>query len=359
MSYLMDEREIFAREAIREQANRPHVFVRKLMRRYGTNDAKPTLDAADIGIDTFASVHSAAEFALWAKLPLDISVTLDWDRLGIDSGREAQKATTAFIKRFTEWARQYGINTAWMYGIEAARTQNGLGFHSHVVLHVPGIPQRYEGELPPLNYRARFKKWAKGYTLRTFGTHIPRAVQLNIRIRESTFRHWMAVTYLLKGYARSALVQTGRATIDARPTYLGDLIPWPYCNPGPVDVSNRIRVCHGLGPKYRTIGAPEGMEHLLPTLPNWQGFKVEGPGLSSASETSRISPTVPKSIPFIASWEDAIRDVRRLYSHDFYRYVTRQEPYELAPPLTRPDDEPICHRISMAETLWWSTYKTL
>ena len=328
MTFPMTERDIFARETIREQANRPHIFVNKLKRRKGANDAQPTLDAANIGIDTFASTHAAAEFALWAGLPLDTLVTLDWQRMGVTTGQEAQAATTAFVKCYKAWARENGANSAWMYGIESVITREGLGYHSHVTLHIPGIPAApFDGVLPPINHRKHFRKWITEYTLRNFGHHIPRAVRANMRATQCAFRHWNAVTYLLKGYDLSALVQTGRATMDGRSTYLGDLIPWRYCNPGPVEVTNRIRVCHDLGPARRAIGAPIGMEHLLPTEPNWNVFKVEGHGHLSQAEFDRISWTRPKAKPFISAWNDGIRDVRGLYPLDFYRYVTRQEPY--------------------------------
>jgi len=349
MTFPMTDREIFARQTIREQANRPHIFVRKLRRRAGTNDAKPTHDAANISSDTFASTHAAAEFALWAGLTLDTLVTLDWQRMGIKTGQEAQAATTAFVKCYKAWTRENDAKSAWIYGIERANTHDGLGYHSHIALHIPGIPAApFDGELPPINHRKRFRKWIMEYTLRNFGCHIPRAIRVNMRAHQCSFRHWNAVTYLLKGYDLSALVQTGRATVDGCSIYLGDLIPWPYCNPGPVEVTNRIRVCHDLGPARRAIGAPIGMEHLLPTEPNWQVFRIEGYAHLSQAEFEQISWTRPKAKPFVSSWDDGIRDVRGLYCLDFYRFVTRQEPYDLAPDYAAEHDEWIFHQNAMA-----------
>ncbi|MGF7153286.1 hypothetical protein [Novosphingobium gossypii] len=326
MTFYLTEGELFARETIREQAERSHIFIRKLRRRGGATDAKPTPDAANIGIGTFASTHAAAEFALWAGLPLDTLITLDWQRMGIHSGPEAQAATGAFLKCYNAWAIDKNAHPAWIYGIERANTDQGLGYHSHVALHIPGIPAApFSGELPPINHREHFRKWISEYTLRRFDHHIPRAIRANLRARECSFRHWNAVSYLLKGYDLSAIVQTARATVDGRTTYLGDFIPWRYCNPGAVALKNRLRVCHALGPARRAIGAPTGMEHLLPTRPNWSVFKVEGHGPMTDLEKGRISWTLPKAKPFVASWDDGIRDVRGLYCHELYRFATGQE----------------------------------
>jgi hypothetical protein len=339
----------FARESIRVQRERAHIFHQKLNRRVGARDARPTHDAAELDVNTFASVYSAADFASASGLSLDMLVTLDFARMGIDAPADVQREVTRFVKCYHAWAEDRYLPVAWIYAIETGRSAAGWGYHAHVALFVPGQPE--DPRWPPLDcdLRRQFKEWARGYSQRRFGEHIPRAVWARGGSKESQFRHWMAVSYLVKGFNRTALVQSGRSSPDDRPVYLGDVLPWPYCNPGPVDLPQRIKVSHSLGPKRREFGAPTGMDYLLPRRPNWDVFQVSRIQPLTLKEELETQWTLPKARPFRSRWEDGVRDVRELYPVDFYRYVTRQEPYE-AMQATSGDAECLsCQLRAMAE----------
>lgn len=350
MQSILEDREHFAREATRVQRERAHIFHTKLRRRARAGGARPSYDAAEMSVTTFASVHSAADFALTSGLPLDVLVTIDLNRLGAQTHADAQKEVTRFLKCYHAWAESKKLPVAWIYAIEVAATAVGTGCHAHIALFVPGHPIEDTWTAPmPVNFRRQFKDWARQYTLRQFGRHIPRAIVTRGASRESVFRHWMAVSYLLKGYERSAIVQSARSSPDGRPVYLGDLIPWPYCNPGRVDLSSRIRVSHSLGPARRNIGVPTGMEFLLPTRPNWDVIQISRMTPLTLMERLETRWTIPVPRPFRSLWEDGVRDVRLLYPADFYEYVTRQPPYEDAIPYHSVIPSTGCQLNEMAE----------
>jgi hypothetical protein len=335
---LLDEGDIYIRELRREQSRRPQVLVHKLRRRWAAHDPHPLQPASLMKVDTFGQVHSAAEFAAWWKLPLDTMVTVDLSRMGIVTAQGAADEVRRFLKCSNDWlSGQRKIPAAWIYAIE-----RGLGgLHAHIAMHVPGVPSGIEDTV--VDCRALFREWARGYTDRRFGTHIPRAIYPRAPKRESWLRHWINVSYLLKGYDQSSVVRDARNCDDGQTIYLGDLIAAPFVNPGVVDVAARLRVSHSLGPAQRSIGAPSGLEYCLPTKPNWAVFKVDRSEPLTLKERLDTKWTLPMEAPFQSRWEAGFRDARVLYPADFYRFVTGQDPFPHASDRVNHDEPSLCH----------------
>ena len=96
---------------------------------------------------------------------------------------------------------------------------------------------------------------------------------------------------------RGVVVQSAPHSPDGLAVYLGDLIAWPWRDPGPVP----WRRC--LGPDRRAVGVPGGLDYLL-----------------GKSEF----PVVARPYPAFRSWyEDGCRDVRQLYPAEFYDKITK------------------------------------
>lgn len=347
--YIEDEGLLFEQEIRRQQRRRDHIFVRKLRRRRGARDGRPTHDASHIGISTFGEVHSAAQFATDFGINLDVMVTLDMARMGFLTDREVRDEVVKFIKCYTEWATRgpWKLPAAWIYGIE----RNAAGHHAHVALFVPGVVGTAPDEQMAVNLRREFRRWCREYTDRKFGRHIPRAVFVKADRKESVVGHWRNVTYLLKGYDPSAIVQTAPNAFDGQVVYLGDLIANTYANPGKVQMIPRIRVCHSLGPARRAYGAPTGMEWQLPRQPNWTVFDISRVTPLTSSERRDTPWTLPKSTAYQSRWEAGYRDVRDLYPLDFYSFVTKQSPFEISRDQTEGEDTFLCQLRTMADAL--------
>ncbi len=144
--------------------------------------------------------------------------------------------------------------------------------------------------------------------------------------KETPWLHWLKASYLMKGYDRDAIVQSAQDLPDGRAAYLGDLIAYPWRDPGPVPLKQRVGVSRSLGPKRRAIGVPGGFDYLL-----------------RDGEISLIPGSAPhtffKSRPaFRSKYEDGIRDVRQLYRPDFYKRITGVA-HSLPPSSRRADAE--------------------
>lgn len=332
MHQLSEPTDWFERQQSRRQALEPYKFVLKLTRRRGAGGWRPTPDAAHMGVQDFAAVHSAAEFAWYFGMSLDWLVTIDFARLGIDDPGLIRRELNRFLKGYCDWAAERGFPSGWIYAIEMA--PDGSGCHAHIAVFVPGADEVDPGG----EVRKSFRNWVSGYTGRNFGRHVPRAVLARGGLKIAAHRHWRVVTYLVKGYDPAAVVQSERDSLDQTPVYLGDLIPWPYSNPGPVPLANRVRVSHSLGPKRRELGVPTGLDHLLPHRPDWSTFRVDGRyDLAPGGKYSPAWFTMPK--PFRSRYEDGHRDVRSLYPAEFYEMVTKQKPYMIEYVEETPQDE--------------------
>ena len=62
---------------------------------------------------------------------------------------------------------------------------------------------------------------------------------------------------------RGVVVQSAPHSPDGPAVYLGDLIAWPWRDPGPVPWRRRCGWSRSLGPDRRAVGVPGGCDFLL------------------------------------------------------------------------------------------------
>ncbi|MEE7504037.1 hypothetical protein MMR14E_12505 [Methylobacterium mesophilicum] len=117
---------------------------------------------------------------------------------------------------------------------------------------------------------------------------------------------------------------------------LGDLIAWPWQDPGVVTMMPRLGSCLNLGPARREIGIPKDCDELRnpprpkrPVVPQELSLKEQLQSLRR--------PEAPRP-PFISRYEDGWRDVRWLYPREFNMRVTKLS-YLPEPPRRPPPPE--------------------
>lgn len=293
-----------------------HIFVTKMRDRRNPPPrfAGSRPPSRDITFSEFTSCYSAARFAADFDVLLDVAVTLDFARLGVQSADRVQDALSRFTRCYSAWCKERLITPAWIGSIEVGADH---GHHAHLALHVPG-------DLGGLDqpFRREFRRWAKGYTDRR-GGWVPRAVRVHAGRKESLLTHWINFSYLMKGYDRKELISSGRFEPDRRALRLGDLIARNYRDPGPVASSQRISISNSIGPARRAFGVPTGRDHLLPHGPNWAVFDSERYAPLSLQEELNTKWQVSVPTPYRSPLEDGVLDVRRLYSPCFYKFVTK------------------------------------
>jgi len=211
----------------------------------------------------FAAVFSAAEFAETFALYFDTTVTISWRLMGPEVERDVPAYFVAFTKCLRDWLEQRCLPVAWIYAHECGATVDS---HTHLCVFVPGVPADSRPDLQKLyrpdtapDYRGEFRAWARGWPERQVGRRTPNAIRVRGPKKETPWLHWLTTSYLLKGYDCRALVQSARNSPDGRPIYLGDLIAWPWRDPGPVSLKQRVGVSRSLGPDRRALGVPGGL----------------------------------------------------------------------------------------------------
>jgi hypothetical protein len=70
----------------------------------------------------------------------------------------------------------------------------------------------------------------------------------------SDVQHWRLFNYLMKGYNQSAVLVSGENSLNGLPIRLGDLIAWPWRDPGVIDLKRRVGFSHSLGPAGQRRG---------------------------------------------------------------------------------------------------------
>jgi hypothetical protein len=267
-----------------------------------------------------SSAYAAFEFAAAFDVLMDMNVTLDFGRLGKHGPDEVQAALSAFTRCYAAWCSERLITPAWVASIEMGSDGS---YHAHIALHVPGDL----GNLP-MKFRRAFRAWVRGYTERR-GGWVPRAIKVRGGRKESLLGHWINFHYLMKGFDRTAVLQSGRNSADGKPVLLGDIIARHYRDPGPVALNRRVSISNSLGPKRREFGAPLEREFMLPHGPNWDVLEIDRSTPLTLHEELFTRWRVPISKPFRSTLEDGIFDVRKLYPPCFYHHVTRM-PVEAA-----------------------------
>ncbi|MDP3870403.1 hypothetical protein [Phenylobacterium sp.] len=257
----------------------------------------------------FASIYAAADFAYAHGLYFNTTATVAWRLLGDEGPEAVQQRLTVLLKAQRDWFDQRRLPHSWIYCHEVGPT---VGLHTHFVLAIPGSREGW----PDLTLRADFRRWMTGWPARQLGRAAPRAVRVRGPAKQTPWLHWLLTHYLLKGYDPAVIVRTGRDSPSGRPTYLGDLIAFPWRDPGPVALSGRVGVSSALGPERRKAGRPgawgvtEGPERILDPF-RGKFFTNLQSGRQVAAQAFR------------SRYENGARDVQTLYPPDFLARVER------------------------------------
>lgn len=262
---------------------------------------------------------AAAEFAAASFLYLDVLVTLDFARMGIAEPAEARDELQRFLKAANSWLGERQIPVAWLANIECDRND---GLHAHIALYVPGMRDE-GGKLHGARQRTHFRRWAREAAARRVGEVIPKAVNVRCSLKTSIISHWICVTYLLKGFDRSAVLVGARNRADGEDLRLADILPFPYRSAGNVRLERRLWVSGNLGPAKRRAGTPLDLESKLSWRPDILSLDV-----STAVDVDPTWQQVPALArePFRSAIEDGVYDVRQIYGEEFAAFVSRLNP---------------------------------
>lgn len=283
----------------------------------------------------FNTMYAATAFAYRHGLLFDMLVTLVWGLMGPDAEADVSQHFNAFQKCLREYLEERSWPVAWIYSHEHSPT---FGLHTHLAVYVPGqLSQNY-----PLKTRAQLRKWANTWPQRRFGRPCPKAVRVTGPATETSWLHWQRFGYLMKGYDSQVVVQSAEVAPDRVTTFLGDLIPWQWVDPGPVPLKQRVGHSRSLGPQYRAVDAPP----KLGAKPKGRVSLTIGP---DGRWKSVVTP-VP-GCGFRSRYEDGVRDVRLLYPPDFYKRITRQDAFPPPPNLDGPTAEEMA-ALAIERTSW-------
>ncbi len=285
----------------------------------------------------FASVYAAADFAYENGLFLDTTISIAWSLMGAEYEADISKHFTHFTKCARDWLTQRDSPLAWIYCHERGER---VGVHTHMAIYVPGS---FPDPGPKIDVRRRFKKWARDWVTRQVGRPVPRAIRVSAHSVETPWLHWLAFSYLCKGYDRLAVVQSGRDSPDGLDVMLGDLISSPFHEPGHVPLKQRVGTSRSLGPEARAAGVVATYPYKSFSRTHTMGRGFGGTRIANSVITERA----PE--PFRSRYENGVRDVRRLYGKEFYEIVSRVAAY---PPQGRPPG-------LMTAQEWFDFYKTL
>lgn len=275
-----------------------------------------------IGEAEFAAQYAAAEFAAAMGLPCDTSVTLTWELLGRVTDQEILDAFTKFLKCYRDFCRQRRLLAVYLYAHENSPKR---GVHTHFAVYMP-VERRKE-------FSAWVRFWVRGFIERHAVPKAPGAVHVSLRPREDMLVHWLLFSYQMKGYDGSAVVQSRRTAPNGRAVMLGDLIAYGWEDPGPISLKHRCGHSDTIWPGRRAVGHPvcDPVDHraFLRTL------DVARVDLNAGHASVGGRRGGGEIEPFRSSYEDGIRDVRRLYPTELYRWVTQLS--DAVPPVAESD----------------------
>lgn len=273
--------------------------------------------SSDLGVDRVLEALVAAQFAATIFLPLDVLVTINFTAMGVTRSDHARAELQRFLKTMAAWLNERRLPVVWIAAIECG---TGGILHAHIAVHVPGVVKNGD-RIDGIRYRTQFRKWAREAMARHVGQVIPRLVNIRCGLQQSEVAHWLCVTYLLKGFDRTAVLAPPNASGDREAVTLADIMPFPYRSAGDVD-GRRLFISGNLGPARRKIGMPSGFEYMLPAKPDMLALEVI-PGANIGVPT-RPPSRVPS--PFVAAVESGRFDVREIYGEAFVRFVTGTQP---------------------------------
>jgi hypothetical protein len=270
---------------------------------------------SDLSREQVLKALAAGQFSAAAFLYLDVLLTVDFGAMGIAAPDEARIELQRLLKTMNTWLSERKLPVAWIAAIERAKAGN---LHAHVAVHVPGM-RREEGGLRGTRHRTHFRRWARDTVARRIGRSVPRIVNVRCSLVPSLIAHWVCVTYLLKGYDRSALLVDQRNSSDGTELLLADILPFPYRDPGQVGLAHRLFISGNLGPARRCAGLPRETDCILRGKPDLNAIQLV-PGADAVTSAPPALRSAPR--PFRAAVEDGQFDVRRIYGMEFANFVT-------------------------------------
>lgn len=170
--------------------------------RHRTSDGLTAKQVADL-ID-------GAAFAWAAGVPFNRHVTIHWEAIGITDDHAAA-ATTAFLKRATDWTRKAGGQFAAVWARESG---DGKGSHVHILLHVPTALTRRYSAMP-----RRWLKALRGDAPHVKGTLHTRSIGGSLTAAGAVPEHYAenlraVVGYIVKGALPAAAEAHGLSKLE-------------------------------------------------------------------------------------------------------------------------------------------------
>jgi hypothetical protein len=258
-----------------------------------------SLPSKFISIQNFAALYGAAEFSLLNGYPLASHIIVNWTALGIDGDKDVVAGFLAFTKCLRDFLTHRTVPPLWIYAHERGPK---TGWHTHMAIFLP---------VDNVALRAECMDWLRSLPLRQLGHRVPHAMRMRIPKAHDTNLHWLIFNYVTKSYDPSAVVQSARHAPGGKPIMLGDLITFPWRDPGVMTLRKRVGFSQGLGPAEQADGMPAA----------WSGLRKPGGTFRmTASSPPSTLPTPPR-FAFRSTFDDARYDVRQLYGAEFCEWV--------------------------------------
>lgn len=307
------------------QAQRPDAFVRKLPSRLWAKRASRARSALPttstfITEKEFVEHYTAVAFAAHHDLTCETSVTLWWGALGARDEASAQEKFSQFRKHLNEWLHERHLPTVYFFSHE---NSSRIGLHTHLALYL------CLSNFARSPHRDEFRRWAMEWPNRNGYGPCPRAIRVTGPAKRTPWLHWHRFHYQVKGYDPRVIVRQHYNSPSGTDVMLGDLIAWPWQDPGVVTMMPRLGSCLNLGPARREIGVPRDCDELRnPPRPK---RPMQPRELSLEEQLQSLRLHQVSRPPYISRYEDGWRDVRWLYPREFNTRVTKLS-YQPEPP---------------------------
>ncbi len=231
--------------------------------------------------------------------PLASHLIINWTALGINGEDHVGAAFLAFTKRLRDYLTRRGVPPLWIYSHERGPT---TGLHTHFAIFLPV-------DIDVL--RAEFMDWLRSWPIRQFRRRVPRAVRMRVPKKHETKLHWLLFNYLVKGYDPQAIIQSAKHAPGGKAIMLGDLIAFPWRDPGVIALRKRVGFAQSLGPAEQDDGMPAV----------WTGRRKSGVTFRLTANSPLSTLPLPARVAFRSTFDDACYDVRQLYGADFAEWV--------------------------------------
>ena len=251
-------------------------------------------------IENFAALYGAAEFSLLNGYPLSSHVVINWTALGVVDEAQLGAAFLTFTKCLRDFLTRRLVPPLWIYAHERGPK---TGWHTHMATFLPV-------ETPAL--RTGCMEWLRGWPIRHTGRRVPHAVRLRVPKDHDPKLHWLIFNYLTKGYDPAAIVQSGRHAPDGQNIMLGDLIAWPWRDPGVMNMRKRVGYSQCLGPAAQKAGLPA----------RWTGMRTPQVMMKVFPDSFLSSLPLAAPAAFRSTFEDGCYDVRKLYGDAFAQWMS-------------------------------------